>query len=344
MATVPNPQSRASVALAEKVDFLKQPAAYPDAPDAVEAVETHMAWVFLMDRHAYKLKKPVDLEKLDFTTRERRHWACVEEVRLNRRLAGDVYQGVVPLRVGPQGQLRFGDGGDIVDWLVQMQRLPADRMLDVLIENGEWPPDDVQAAARKLAHFYRAAPPVAFAPSEYVRRCYDEVAAATHALAAASHPLPRERVRETFARQTHFLRRRPDFLQARARENRIVEGHGDLRPEHICLTDEPVIFDCMEFDRALRLLDPVDEISVLAMECERLGVPAVGALVLATYTEVTGDAPPERLMHFYQSYCAVQRARIAVRHTRRPHTFDEAVWTRRANTYLDLALYHAERL
>lgn len=348
MATVSDHRSRTSVSLPEKVAFLQRADTYPDASGGVEAIETHMAWVFLTDRHAYKLKKPVDLEKLDFTTAARRHWACVEEVRLNRRLAGDVYQGVVPLRTGPRGGLRFGDGGEVVDWLVQMQRLPSERMLDALIEAGAWPSEDVrrgvQAAVRRLARFYEAAPPVSFAPAEYVQRFYEEIRTTAHALVASPHPLSLERVRDVFASQTAYLRRTPDALRARARERRIVEGHGDLRPEHICLTDEPVIFDCLEFDRSLRLLDPADELSFLAMECARLGAPEVGTLALATYTDATGDAPPEALMHFYQSCRALQRARIAVRHTRRPATFDEVVWTGRANAYLERAAHHAARL
>ncbi len=348
MTTLTDHRSRVPVDLQEKVAFLKQPEAYPDAPEAVEAVETHMAWVFLTERHAYKLKKPVDLEKLDFTTLERRHWACTEEVRLNRRLAGDVYQGVVPLRVGPRGRLRLGDGGEVVDWLVQMRRLPADRMLDALIEAGVWSSKyvrrGVRATAHRLARFYEAAAPVPFAPAEYVQRFYEEAAATAHALVASPYPLPRERVGEVFGMQAAFLRRTPDLLRTRAREKRIVEGHGDLRPEHVCLVDEPVVFDCLEFDRSLRLLDPVDELSFLAMECERLGAPEVGTLALATYADATGDVPPDRLVHFYRSYRAVQRARIAVRHTRRPATFDEAVWTRRANDYLELAVQYAARL
>lgn len=344
MTPASNHHAEEKVGLEEKVTFLKQSVAYADAPDTVEAVETHMAWIFLTDRHAYKLKKPIVFEELDFTTVERRHWACAEEVRLNRRLAGDVYQGVVPLGVGPRGELRLGDGGELVDWLVQMQRLPAARMLDALIEADAWSPDGIRAAARKLAHFYRAAEPAPFAPAEYVQHFYDHITDAAHALAASAYPIPRERVRATFETQIDFLRRTPDLLEARARAKRIVEGHGDLRPEHICLIEEPVVFDCLEFDRTLRLLDPADELGFLAMECARLDAPAIGALVLETYADVAGDTPPERLLHFYQSYRALQRAQLAVRHPHRPGTFDEAKWSDQAETYLQLAIHHADRL
>ena len=344
MAPPSNPRGDTSVALGEKVAFLKQPEVYPDAPDAVETVETHMAWVFLTDQHVYKLKKPVAYDELDFTTAERRHWACREEVRLNRRLAGDVYQGVVPLSVGAQGQLRLGNGGETVDWLVQMKRLPTDRMLDALIETGAWPPEGVRAVARKLARFYTTASPIPLTPAEYVRRFHDRITKSTHALAASAYHISRDQVRALYEAQEEFLRRTPRLLEVRARDEHIVEGHGDLRPEHICLTDEPVVFDCLEFSRTLRILDPVDELSFLAMECERLGEADVGPLVLETYADVTGDRPPDPLIHFYKSYRALQRAQIAVRHTRRPDTIDEARWSRQADAYLQLATRHADQL
>lgn len=346
MDAAPDPQRSNAVRLDETVAFLRDPASYPAGPADVEAIETHMAWVFLTDRHAYKLKKPVAYDELDFTTLARRHWACAEEVRLNRRLAGDVYQGLVPLTVGAQGELSLGGEGEIADWLVQMRRLPADRMLDTLIAQDDWPAEGVRAAARKLAMLYTEAPLVPFTPAEYLQRLHHELDTTARALATSSYSIPRERVRTVYTQLDDFLRRRSNLLEARIQEERVAEGHGDLRPEHICLLmdEEPVIFDCIEFDRSLRLLDAVDELSFLSMECERLGAPDVGAVALDAYTDATGDAPPDALVHFYQSYRALQRAQIAVRHTRRPGTPDEAKWSDRAAAYLYLAAHHTDAL
>lgn len=341
MDSVPNHRGTPPVDIDEKVAFLRDPAVYPTGPASVETVETHMAWVFLTDRHAYKLKKPVAYGDLDFTTLERRQWACAEEVRLNRRLAGDVYQGLVPLATGTQGELRLGEGPTVVDWLVQMRRLPADRMLDTLIARDAWPPDGVRAAARKLARLYDDASLVPFAPAEYVQRLHHRLRTTARGLLRSAYRISRDRVRAVFAQLNDFLHRQSALLEART--ERIADGHGDLRPEHICLLDDPVIFDCIEFNRTLRLLDPLDEFSFLALECDRLGAPAVGTLALATYTDVTGDAPPDPLVHFYQGYRALQRAHIAVRHTRRPGTPDEAKWSDQAEAYLHLAAHYANR-
>jgi len=340
------PDSQGTIGLDDKVAFLSTPSTYPDATGPVESIETHMAWVFLTDRHAYKLKKPVAYDELDFTTRERRRWACAEEVRLNRRLAGDVYRGVVSLRAHPDGQLHLGGDGGIVDWLVQMLRLPADRMLDVLIEGGNVSSEDVrvhvQTAFKKLTHFYRMARSIPFAPSAYVHRFRKQIGQTASRLSTSPYHIPRDMAQHVAVQQLAFLRRDAVLLGSRAQH--IVEGHGDLRPEHICLTDDPVIFDCIEFDHALRVLDPVDELGFLGMECTHLGASALGALALATYSDATGDAFPDRLVRFYQSHRAMERAQIAVRHTRRPHTADEAKWSRQATAYLELAAHYADRM
>ena len=151
-------------------------------------------------------------------------------------------------------------------------------------------------------------------------------------------------MREVYTQLDRFLRRQSDLLEDRVRGKHVAEGHGDPRPEHICLIDQPVLFDCIEFDRSLRLLDVVDELSFLSMECERLGAPGVGPVVLEAYADASGDTPPDSIVHFYQSYRALQRAQIAVRHARRANTPDEAKWSGQAAAYLRLATRHTGEL
>jgi aminoglycoside phosphotransferase family enzyme len=117
----------------EKVAFLSRPEAYPDRPKHVEVKQTHMSWVFLTETCAWKLKKPVRTEYLDFTSPKKRRRNCEREVLLNRRLAPDVYHGVVPLTMAPEGNIQLGGHGKVLDWLVCMRRLPSDRMLDQAI-------------------------------------------------------------------------------------------------------------------------------------------------------------------------------------------------------------------
>lgn len=117
-----------------KVEFLKRPDIYPDKPRQVEAVETYMSWVFLTDNYACKLKKPVRYEFLDFSTVDARHQDCDEEIRLNRRLARNVYIGAVPLTADAAGNMRLGEDRTAIDWLVKMRRLPVEKMLDILYQ------------------------------------------------------------------------------------------------------------------------------------------------------------------------------------------------------------------
>jgi aminoglycoside phosphotransferase family enzyme len=128
-----------------------------------------------------------------------------------------------------------------------------------------------------------------------------------------------------------------DELERRAADGRIVDAHGDLRPEHICLTPEPVIIDCLEFNEAFRLLDPVDELAYLAIECERLGAAAVGASVLQRYLDATGDRATHQLIRFYKAYRACLRAKLAIWHIPDHGTRHVEMWRRRARDYLALA-------
>ncbi|MGE0081219.1 MAG: hypothetical protein AB7U81_07975 [Thiohalomonadaceae bacterium] len=324
-----------------KVAFLRRPEAYPDGPARVDAVETHISWVFLTRRFAYKLKKPVRQPYLDFRTLDARHQDCLEEVRLNRRLAGDVYLGVLPLSLSPGGQLNLHGEGRTVDWLVHMRRLPAHRMLDERIRQGRARPADLQRVGECLAHFYRGLPPIAAEAGEYAAGFRDDIEENRRELGAPGFGLPRGRIEALCSAQQALLARDAHLLEMRVREGRIIEGHGDLRPEHVCLLRVPIIIDCLEFKRAFRVLDAADELGYLALECERLGAPWAGPILFEAYGSVTGDRPAATLVHFYQSVRATLRAKLAIWHNRDHEVRDREKWARKALQYLELAERHA---
>jgi aminoglycoside phosphotransferase family enzyme len=164
------------VTTAEKVRFLASLEAYPGATGPVGVEETHMSWVFLVDERVYKLKKPVRYPFLDLSTLEARQANCRSEDRLNRRLAPDVYLGVVSLTAGVNDRLTIAGKGEIVDWLVKMRRLPADRMLDRAITTGTAARQEVNAVARRLFQFYLDAEPATIGGAEYVRQFAHEQA------------------------------------------------------------------------------------------------------------------------------------------------------------------------
>lgn len=327
-----------------KVAALGRPETYPERPTRIAAIETHMSWVFLTDRHAYKLKKPVRYEFLDFSTIEARRYDCEEELRLNRRLAGDVYLAVVPLMVHADGRLEVGGAGEVVDWLVKMRRLPAGGTLQDAIRNGTWTEDDIRRVAAQLGHFYNGAARVEIGFAEYRERFYRDIRANLAELGNLAHHLPAEQVQRVHAAQLDFLERRKDLFDARVRERRIVEAHGDLRPEHVYLGREPVITDCLEFNLQFRTLDPADELAFLAMECDRLGAPAIGPLLFGAYQDITGDRPPDILVRFYKGVRACLRAKLALWHLREKVVRDPQKWPALAADYLRLADDGALRL
>jgi aminoglycoside phosphotransferase family enzyme/predicted kinase len=328
--------------LAARIAFLSRPENYPESTTRVERIETHQSWVFLTERHAYKLKKPVQTEYVDLRDVSSRRRNCNDEVRLNRRLSEDVYLAAVPLAKDAAGDLTFGQDDAVVEWLVKMRRLPADRMLDWLILKGATRRADVAALVRRLCAFYGQCPPTRIAPAAYRQHFTDGIAAYRRELCRAAYGLSVERVDRISALQLAYLSHAETF-DARVSEGRIVEGHGDLRPEHICLEAEPQIIDCLEFSRSLRTLDTIDELGFLALECERLGAPSIGAQILDAYRAQTGDAAPAALVDFYQSYRACVRAVLAILHLRGPTPHVPDKWRGRANEYLELARAHVER-
>jgi len=325
------------VPLAAKVDFLRRAASYPHAVGRVEAIETHLSWVFLTDTEAYKLKKPVLSDFIDLRSMERRRRNAEQEVRLNRRLAPWVYVGVVALTLGSDGGLQVGVAGQPVDWLVHMRRLPSECMLDIAIRDGTVDRARLGKAAELLARFYRDNTVPDVTPEgfrDHVRRAV----ATNHDLLMQWLDEPdRGRAAATHRAQVGLVDGDPALFDRRVAAGRIVEGHGDLRPEHVCLVREPVVIDCLEFDRAHRITDPVDELTFLGMECARLDAPELGPLVFDTYRDIARDDPPARLVAFYRCYRASLRARLAAWHLQDPEVGDTKKWTDRVQLYLGIA-------
>lgn len=307
---------QSKVASETKLSFLRRSETYPDKPTRVDVVETHMSWVFLTKWYAYKLKKPVRYHFLDFSTLEARQRDSAQEIRLNRRLAPDVYLGVVPVTMDKQGVLHLGGEHEVVDWLVQMRRLPADRMLDRLIREHMLTAEDLRRVTEILTAFYRACPVVTMSGAQYRERLEAGVHLNYRELRDSFYGLAQGLVHTVHERQLALIQQEPVLFDVRAAADRVVEGHGDLRPEHICLLEKPMIFDCLEFNRDFRIADSADELASLAMDCERLGAYFARKEIFNAYEIGSRDRPPNRLLGFYCAYRACLRARLAILHTR----------------------------
>ena len=246
-----------------------------------EVVETHMSWVFIGRGHVLKLKKPVQAAFLDFSTLPAREFNCREEVRLNRRLAPDVYEGVMPVVRDAFGRLAIGPkaGAEVLDWLVVMRPLPRSRMLDAGLATGTVTPADIDRLAARLVQFFRSTEPVALDASAYLERI--GAAQAANRAVLLDPRFGEAETTEVLSQFDRSLAQHASAVGARAEQNQVREGHGDLRPEHICLLDPPVVIDCLEFNRMLREVDPYDELAFLGIECRMLGADWVGSQLLA---------------------------------------------------------------
>jgi aminoglycoside phosphotransferase family enzyme len=321
----------------EKVEFLRSRQAYPHRPQSVRAVETHMSWLFLTGSLVYKLKKPVRFPFLDFTTLGRRRHYCALELSLNRRLAPDVYRRLATLRRAPDGRLSLDGEGEVSEWLVEMEQLAEDRMLDNAIRAGKVTAGEVTALADKLGRFYAGERPRRRDGYDYLKHIHFESDVNRKLLSRADCGLPPGTTTALLDRVDGLLRRfAPDVVE-RIKNGHIVEGHGDLRPEHVFVGPPPQIIDCLEFDRSMRLLDPYDEVNYLGLECERLGAGWARALVLDVVERQLGHRPQAGLLAFYGAFRMVLRARICIAHLLDPEPMTPDVWPQRAARYLEVA-------
>lgn len=279
------------------------------ARPGVEVIETHLSWVFRSETEVLKLKKAVRLTGQDLRTVDARRRNCETEDFLNRRFSPDVYLGVLPVCRRADQSLQVGAPGAPIDWLVRMRRLPDDRFLDRRIAAGDVDHALLRRALLPVVRHHARSPPALMDPGAYVAGLGAVLDSVERDLdVPAVDPGRRAAI---LAALRGWLASHAEVLGRRVAERRIVEGHGDLRPEHVCLTPAPAVIDCLEFDRSLRTLDGLDDLGFLALECEQLGARDVAATVMEVWRTESGDAYPSALLAFYQSVRAVRRASVA---------------------------------
>jgi uncharacterized protein len=320
--------------LAAKVAYLRSLCGHGD-----EVVETHFAWIFLVGDRAWKLRKPVRRDTMDYGSLEARRLDSLEEVRLNRRLAPDVYLGTAPLALADSGRLAIDGPGQIVDWLVCMRRLDRARLLEAQLAQGSVGPESLRPVVRLLADFYRAAAPAISDGPAFVARVARQVEN-NHRVLTPAGVAGNEKL---LALQREFIAQRSALLERRATGGCVVEAHGDLRPEHIYLDDSPAIIDCLEFDRDLRVLDRAEELSFLHLECARIGHEPTGRALLRGCLEQLTDDATDTLLHFFRSHRAATRAKLYVWRASEPDGGTPDEWLDRARSYVTDALEDSAR-
>jgi len=302
---------------ARLIPALRDPRRYPaggsSSVERVELLETHSACVLLAGDFAYKIKKPVDLGFLDFSTLAARRLCCEEEIRLNRRTAPALYLDVIPI-TGSAADPVLGGAGEPIEYAVRMRRFPQEALLDSMARNGTLPPACIDALGLTLARFHGSLPPAGadcpYASSAQVLEAALQNFEQIRSLGGAGeHGAALGGLRDWTAGEHAKL---AEVFDARKRDGFVRECHGDLHLGNIVMLDgAPVPFDCIEFNASFRWIDVMNEVAFLVMDLQEHRLPHLASRLLNNYLEACGDHAGLRVLRFYVVYRAVVRAKVA---------------------------------
>ncbi len=302
------------------LNALQNPAAYPHPVSRFQLVETHISWVILTGEWAYKLKKPVNLGFVDFTTLELRRAACHEEVRLNRRTAPELYDAVVPLVADPFGP-RFDGTGPVIEYAVRMRQFAQEDLLDRCLSRGELSIDTINELAHEVADLHRQAA-VALVETPFGRAdlIRETVRACLDVLSTAS--LPNE-LRSQSQQLSEWVecewQRLHETFEERKRQGMVRECHGDLHLGNLVLyRGRPTLFDCLEFNPQLRWIDVLSDVAFLVMDLHDREATPLAWRVLNEWLEQTGDFRGLPVLNYYLAYRALVRAKVAAIRLQQP--------------------------
>jgi len=306
--------------LPSTVGALLKSQAYPHKPQKIELVQTQMSLILLTGEYVYKIKKPVNLGYLDYTTLEKRHFFCHQELELNRRLCPDAYLAVVPI-VEEKGELRIEGRGEAIEYAVKMKQLPQDRMMDVLLPRGQVTQEMVARVAERLVGFHQKAETnqkiAAFGRLDVIRQNTDENFAQTEKYIGTS--ITAEQYQHIKNYTNNFVGSNASLFDKRVSEGKIRDCHGDLHAAHVCFTDDTrlpspggqvCIYDCIEFNDRFRYSDVASEIAFLAMDLDRYQQAGLSRHLVNTYVGLSHDVELLKLLDFYKCYRAYVRGKV----------------------------------
>ncbi|MFV0438092.1 MAG: hypothetical protein ACK5PS_11985 [Desulfopila sp.] len=292
---------------------LLRPESYPHRVDEVTLVQTHISYLLFAGDFVYKWKKPVNFGFVDFSTRRRRRFFCEEEVRLNRRLCGEMYRGVVQVKKAGERYLLNGPG-EGGEYGVKMRRLPLALMMDHLIADNRLGEHHLEKVVDRLVAFYRVAE-IMPASSGYgsagsVRKMIDDNFQETGPYIGGP-ALARQRF-ANISRYTASFLADSGIFERRAASGRVRDCHGDLHSANICLTDDVTIFDCIEFNPSLRCTDIAADVAFLAMDLDFHGLGELSHLFIRRCIDCTGDEGLLEVLNFYKCYRAYVRGKVGL--------------------------------
>ncbi|MCX7981473.1 MAG: AAA family ATPase [Syntrophales bacterium] len=294
------------------VDALTNRYLVPFSAEERRLIQTHISYLLILGNEVYKIKKPVDFGFLDFTTLEKRKFFCEEELRLNRRLAPHIYLDVTPITLDERGRISLGEEGKIVEYAVHMKRLPEEGMLKRLIANPEFDSRIIDRIAHLLAQFHLQAETGGkvdeMGAPDVIRYNHEENFAQTKKYIGQTISADQYASIEKYS--LSFLEDREAYFWERIKNHRIRDCHGDLHLEHICVSDEITIFDCIEFNERFRFSDVAAEVAFLAMDFDFNGYPAYAEQFVEAYMEFSQDQGVRVLHDFYRCYYAYVRGKV----------------------------------
>lgn len=300
--------------LASVMDLLAAmlcPEVYPAPTSRVEFLQTHISYIFLTDHHAYKIKKPVNLGFLDFSTLRKRRYFLEQELTLNRRLAPEIYLAVLPL-VERQGQIRLGGAGQVLEYALQMVRLPQRLMMDEIARRRELTRPMLDAIVARLVPFYQQAATGGrinkFGDVSVIRYNHEENFAQIRPCVGSA--LSAAQFHDMVRYANEFMAAQSQLLAGRVAAGRIRDCHGDLHMGNICLANGVYIFDCIEFNHRFRYGDVAADIDFLAMDLDFYGYQELSEYFVKTFAAAAADPDILRLVNFYKCYRAVVRGKI----------------------------------
>ncbi|NTV66625.1 MAG: AAA family ATPase [Chlorobaculum sp.] len=323
-------------------EALRHPEAYPHPVEQeIGVVETHISWIFLTGKFAYKLKKPVNLGFLDFSTLERRKHFCEEELRLNRRLCPDLYLDVLPVTASVE-EIRIGGEGEAVDYVVRMAQFDRSFELDRLLRNGELTKSQIAEAAGVIAAFHaeaqRADPASMFGSPELILKPMLANLDLTEEVARTIEE------RSSIEKIRHWTlaehRRLSGVVRERKALGMVRECHGDLHTGNMVIRDGKIaIFDCIEFSHELSIIDVVSDVAFLFMDLEHSGNPELAWHLLNAWLSKSGDYGGLQVLRLYSVYRAMVRAKVtSIRLAQETGETEKTKTLAEHHSYLQLAL------
>ena len=322
------------------IAFLESPESYPHRPTHVHVIQTHISWVFIASPFVFKVKKPVNLGFLDFSTLEKRHHFCRREIALNRRLAPQVYLEVIPIYKTTSG-FSFNPEGEIAEYAVKMKELSHGFFLNELLEKNLVGEKEINRVISALHRFYDAETPTPeieqWGTPEKLKISTDENFTQAERFIGKTISLPSF---ETIRHYTdHFYVVNKNLFQERIQQHRILDCHGDLHLDHVHLTPEAAtIFDCIEFNDRFRFIDIASDLAFLTMDFDFKGRSDLGNLFLRNASRELGDAGVLEIANFYKCYRAFVRGKVDSIQASEKETTNSREHERQAARYFRLAL------